>query len=127
MALVPLSFSFFYDGDPEFPQYKEQFKAEYKPFDRLMDWQYWSKITGIPISPQLYQQILYNKKLYKQIKTLEFKENNTIVDLFKAVTSTKDLRFTVQNVEARIAREIVEQIEKEKLKPKLWQMYIKYL
>jgi hypothetical protein len=157
--------SFFYDEDTIFPEYKDQFQAEFKPFDRLMEWQYWTKMTddciaqagikdvepmlkealsfphsqlqevcwyyeefsGTPMTRQLRQQLLYNKKLYKQIKTLEAEENHTVADWFKVVTQTKDLRYIVQNVEARIAREIDAQIDEEQLKPELWQMYIKYL
>uniref|UniRef100_A0A914Q049 Uncharacterized protein n=1 Tax=Panagrolaimus davidi TaxID=227884 RepID=A0A914Q049_9BILA len=138
---------------------------QFKPFDRLMEWQYWTKMTddciaqagikdvepmlkealsfphsqlqevcwyyeefsGTPMTHELHQQLLCNKKLYKQIKTLEAEENNTVADWFKAVTQTKDLRYIVQNVEARIAREIDAQIDEEQLKPELWQMYIKYL
>uniref|UniRef100_A0AC35GR23 Uncharacterized protein n=1 Tax=Panagrolaimus sp. PS1159 TaxID=55785 RepID=A0AC35GR23_9BILA len=85
---------------------------------------YYEEFSGTPVTPQLHQQFLFNKMLYKQIKTFE---SFTVADWFKAIIRTNDLRFIVQNVEARIAREIGEQIDKEKLNPELWQMYIKYL
>uniref|UniRef100_A0A914ZAK1 Uncharacterized protein n=1 Tax=Panagrolaimus superbus TaxID=310955 RepID=A0A914ZAK1_9BILA len=31
--------------DPTFPEFKEDFEKEEKPFDRLMEWQYWTKMT----------------------------------------------------------------------------------
>uniref|UniRef100_A0AC35GSD1 Uncharacterized protein n=1 Tax=Panagrolaimus sp. PS1159 TaxID=55785 RepID=A0AC35GSD1_9BILA len=134
----------------------------YKPFDRLMKWQYWTQMTddcieqagtkdfepmlkealsfphseihdirwyyeefaGTSMTDHLYQQFDCNRKLYKQIKTLGY---YTVAEWFEAVIRTNDLRFIVQNVEARIAREIGEQIDQEKLDPELWQLYIKYL
>uniref|UniRef100_A0A914QVI7 Uncharacterized protein n=1 Tax=Panagrolaimus davidi TaxID=227884 RepID=A0A914QVI7_9BILA len=88
---------------------------------------FYEEFSGTPMTPQLHQQFLFNKKLYKQIKTLELEENNTVAEYFKAIIRTNDLRFIVQNVEARIAREIGEQIDEEKLNPELWQLYINYL
>uniref|UniRef100_A0AC35GGL5 Uncharacterized protein n=1 Tax=Panagrolaimus sp. PS1159 TaxID=55785 RepID=A0AC35GGL5_9BILA len=87
----------------------------------------YEEFSGTPLTPQLSQQYLFNKKLYNQIKTLELEENNTVAGWFKAIIQTNELQFIVQNVEARIAREIGEQIDREKLNPELWQLYIKYL
>uniref|UniRef100_A0A914Q033 Uncharacterized protein n=1 Tax=Panagrolaimus davidi TaxID=227884 RepID=A0A914Q033_9BILA len=88
---------------------------------------YYEEFSGTPMTRQLHQQFLFNKKLYKRIKALELEENNTVADWFKAIIRTNDLRFIVQNVEARIGREIDEQIDEEKLNLELWQLYIKYL
>uniref|UniRef100_A0A914Q625 Uncharacterized protein n=1 Tax=Panagrolaimus davidi TaxID=227884 RepID=A0A914Q625_9BILA len=148
---------------PSYPEYMKLFRAQHKPFDRLMEWQncpeifddlyiaqagmkdfepmlkealcfphsylqqccwYYEEFSGTPMTRQLHQQFRFNQKLYRQIKTLE---NHTVAEWFEAVIQTNDLRFIVQNVEARIGHEIEEQIDVEKLNPELWQMYIKYL
>uniref|UniRef100_A0A914PEV2 Uncharacterized protein n=1 Tax=Panagrolaimus davidi TaxID=227884 RepID=A0A914PEV2_9BILA len=152
-------------GNPSYPEYYKRFRTQHKPFDRLMEWQYWTEMidncieqagmkdlepmlkealsfphsnlrnvgwdyeeyAGTPMTYQLHQQFVRNKKLFKRIKRLEREENNTVAEWFEAVIRTNDLRFIVQNVEARIAREIGDQIKEGKLNPKLWQMYINYL
>uniref|UniRef100_A0A914YZH8 Uncharacterized protein n=1 Tax=Panagrolaimus superbus TaxID=310955 RepID=A0A914YZH8_9BILA len=76
-----------------------------------------------PMTDQLRKQLLENKELYKKIKSVEAIPKQW----FNAVIETDDLRYIVQNVEARIAREIDAQINEKKLNIQLWYMYIKYL
>ena len=63
-----------------------------------------------------------NKFLYKKIKGIENQK-----EWFLAVTETKDLRFIVQNVEARIAAENDAGLQNKNLDPKLWRLYIIFL
>uniref|UniRef100_A0AC35GN90 Uncharacterized protein n=1 Tax=Panagrolaimus sp. PS1159 TaxID=55785 RepID=A0AC35GN90_9BILA len=117
----------------------------HKPFDRLMEWENWTEMTnnysysveqaGIKdFEPMLKEALSFPHYYIQQVcwRYEEFSgtpmtQNNTAADWFEAIVRTNDLQFIVQNVEARIAREIGEQIDGGKLNPELWQMYIKYL